>query len=98
MVDTKNIIIIGKTGSGKSALANVLSGTKEFKEDNSSLTKGWRAVDKEFEVEETNYRVIDTVGLGDAKLPKEELLTKFEEEIGTYVDEGISQFFFVISE
>lgn len=33
---TKNIITIGKVGSGKSALANVLSGTDGFKEDSSS--------------------------------------------------------------
>jgi len=37
MVGIKNIIIIGKIGSGKSALANVLSGTEVFKEDSSSV-------------------------------------------------------------
>ncbi|CAG8616223.1 10337_t:CDS:2, partial [Cetraspora pellucida] len=83
------MIIIGKTGSGKLALANVLSNSDEFKEENSSLTK-------EFESEKIKYRVIDTVGLGDIKLTKEKLLEKFEEEIGTYIDEGISQIFWVI--
>ncbi|CAG8579618.1 5243_t:CDS:2, partial [Cetraspora pellucida] len=73
MVDIKNIIIIGKVGSGKSALANVLIDDKTFKEADSSLTKR------------------------DSKLPKEELLEKFEEEIGVYIEEGISQVFFVIS-
>ncbi|CAG8462982.1 39495_t:CDS:2 [Gigaspora margarita] len=55
-------------------------------------------VDKEFEYEGIKYRVIDTVGLGDSKLSKEKLLEKFEEEIGTYIDEGISQIFLVIGE
>ena len=106
MVDTKNIIIIGKIGGGKSTLANVLSGTKVFKEDSSSVPEIWRAKDKEFEIEKEEkegnskksikYRVIDTVGLGDAKPAKEELLEKFEEEIGTYIDEGISQIFLLI--
>lgn len=103
MVDTKNIIIIGKIGSGKSTLANVLSESEAFREDSSSVAEIWRTKDKEFEVDlqkgdkGIKYRVIDTVGLGgDTKLTKEKLLEKFEEEIGTYIDEGISQIFFVI--
>lgn len=105
MVNTKNIIIIGKVESGKSTLANVLSGTEVFKEVSSSVAEIWRAKDKEFEVEEESkedkkepikYRVIDTVGLGDTKLTKEQLIEKFEEEIGNYIDEGISQIFLVI--
>nr|CAG8484509.1 10661_t:CDS:2 [Entrophospora candida] len=61
-------------------------------------------VDREFEIEDKKvkekkirYRVVDTVGLGNAN-SKEELLTKFEEEIGNYIDEGISQIFFVMDE
>jgi AIG1 family/Leucine Rich repeats (2 copies) len=106
MVDIKNIIIIGKVGSGKSALANVLSGTEVFKEDSSSLTEIWRAKDKEFEVnlqeendKKTRYRVIDTIGLGGAtetEQEKKELLEKFEEEVGAYIDKGISQVFLVM--
>ncbi|CAG8447320.1 9416_t:CDS:2 [Racocetra fulgida] len=87
MADIKNIIIIGKVGSGKSALANALSNSDEFKEE---------TVDKEFESEKIKYRVIDAVGLGDIKLTKEKLLEKFEEEIGTYIDEDVSQIFLTI--
>lgn len=102
MVGIKNIVIIGKAGSGKSTLANVLSRTEAFREDSSSVAEIWRTKDKEFEVKEeerekpTKYRVIDTVGLGDTKLTKEKLSEKFEEEIGTYIDEGISQIFLVM--
>lgn len=49
------------------------------------------------------YRVIDTIGLGGTALTKislkrKELLEKFEEEIGTHVDEGISQIFLVMDD
>ncbi|CAG8747528.1 23104_t:CDS:2, partial [Racocetra persica] len=57
-------------GSGKTTLANVLSKSDEFKEDDSSLTKR------------------------NTKLSKEQLLEKFEEELGTYIDEGMSQYLF----
>jgi replication-associated recombination protein RarA len=29
---TKNVILFGKTGAGKSTVANILTGTKNFKE------------------------------------------------------------------
>jgi GTPase Era involved in 16S rRNA processing len=100
VVETKNIIlIIGEIGSGKSALANVLSGTKVFKENSSSLTEIWRVKDKEFEVidekEKTKYRVIDTIGFSES-VTKDELIEKFEEEVGAYIDQGVNQIFFVI--
>src|SRR5439155_7030928 len=40
----KNVLIVGRTGSGKSALSNVLSGTNDFKESGYSVseTKNFR--------------------------------------------------------
>jgi len=32
MIEVRSILIIGRTGNGKSALANVISGTNKFKE------------------------------------------------------------------
>lgn len=32
MTETRNILLIGRTGNGKSTVANVISGTSKFKE------------------------------------------------------------------
>ena len=44
---TRNILIVGITGSGKSALANVLTNTNQFEERNSgiSVTKNFQKSD-----------------------------------------------------
>ncbi len=44
----KNMILLGKTGSGKSTVGNILSGTKEFEESPNmdSCTKNCKMVTK----------------------------------------------------
>ena len=63
----RNILIVGWTGGGKSTLANVLTSTNEFGESDGSvsITKNFQI--KDFKWEETKYRVIDTIGVGDTK-------------------------------
>jgi len=39
MVNTRNILLIGRTGNGKSSLANVVTGTDEFREGRFSISK-----------------------------------------------------------
>ncbi|KLL05388.1 MAG: hypothetical protein MRERV_1c064 [Mycoplasmataceae bacterium RV_VA103A] len=90
----KIIILIGKTGSGKSTLANVLSKTNKFKESGASVS-GTREIQKEeFSEGDINYEVIDTVGIGDTKLKKEEVLDKIAEAV-YLAREGVSQILFV---
>src|SRR4051794_25076918 len=77
--ESKNrvIFLIGSTGKGKSTLANVITGLEnKFKESEKS-TSGTREIQKEeFTDKDSNisYAVIDTVGMGDTKLKKEEVL------------------------
>src|SRR3954471_923339 len=90
----KVIILIGKTGSGKSTLANVISETDKFKESGktSSVTKEIQK--EEFTDNNISYAVIDTVGIGDTQLGREEILDKIAEAVYLARD-GVSQVFFV---
>jgi predicted GTPase len=99
------IFLIGSTGKGKSTLANVLinkanekdsSNFEEvFKESQASVS-GTREIQKEeFVKNNINYVTIDTVGLGDTKLKREEVLDKIAEAV-YFAREGISQIFLVI--
>lgn len=90
-----NILIIGITGNGKSALANLLTNADKFEVSSlsTSVTKDFKAV--EFEENSINYRVIDNIGFGDTNnISKEDILLKIGE--GIYAaKEGISQVLFV---
>lgn len=95
----RNILIIGITGSGKSALANVLSSTNKFGESNysTSATKSFQSSDV-FEWKGKKYRVIDNIGFGDTnKITEEEILFRIGEGIHE-AKEGINQVLFVFKD
>ncbi|CAG8712826.1 2102_t:CDS:1, partial [Cetraspora pellucida] len=90
-----NILLIGVAGSGKSTLANVISNTDEFNECDKWVggTQQFKNID--FEWNGTKYRVVDTVGTGDANLSKDEVLYKMGEAIHS-MKKGIRRIFVVI--
>jgi len=100
------IFLIGSTGKGKSTLANVLVNEvrdgqfKNFREifkESGASVSGTREIQKEEFIEENiNYAIIDTVGIGDTKLKREEILDKIAEAV-YLAREGISQILFVIN-
>jgi energy-coupling factor transporter ATP-binding protein EcfA2 len=82
---TKNLIIVGYNGGGKSTLANVLSGSEEYE-----ISKSENFQKKDFEWRGTKYRVVDIIGTG-----KEVTYEKIV-EVDHLIPEGISQVLFVI--
>ncbi|CAI2180980.1 6689_t:CDS:2 [Funneliformis geosporum] len=95
----RNILIIGITGSGKSALANVLSSTNQFGESNysTSATKSFQSSGV-VEYQGKKYRVIDNIGFGDTnKITEEEILFRIGEGIHE-AKEGLNQILFVFKD
>jgi GTPase SAR1 family protein len=99
MTETRNILIIGRTGNGKSTLANVLTNSEKFNEGSgtTSTTKELQKENFEIEIngEKIQYRVIDTIGIGDTQLGQRQVLNRIAEACYE-VDRGLNQIFFVL--
>ncbi|CAG8451884.1 5546_t:CDS:2 [Rhizophagus irregularis] len=96
MIETRNILLIGRTGNGKSALANVISGTSKFKESEfvNSETKDVQI--EIVDIDGINYKIVDTVGLGDTELTMQQVLNKLA-DASHVLRKGLSQVLFVTS-
>jgi GTPase SAR1 family protein len=96
MAETKKILLIGRSGRGKSTLANVIAGMEnKFKESGGSASETKKIQFEEFKDEDINYLVIDTPGIGDTKMSDNEVLDIIAEAI-YLVRDGLSQVLFVI--
>lgn len=104
MTEVRNILLIGRTGNGKSTLANTLVNKngefqEVFKESAGSTSETKKIQKEEFEVEingeKIKYQVIDTIGIGDTQLNPREVLNRVAEACHE-VSRGLNQIFFVI--
>ncbi|CAG8750328.1 44743_t:CDS:10 [Gigaspora margarita] len=106
-MNTRNILLIGRTGGGKSTLGNVLINKNDnfdevFGESSQSVseTKNVKEAAVEIDIsrdgsEKVKYRIIDTIGLGDTKLTPQGVLTRLAEVASRVKSGGLNHIFFV---
>jgi ABC-type dipeptide/oligopeptide/nickel transport system ATPase subunit len=57
MTETRNILIIGRTGNGKSTLANVLTDSEKFNEGSGTISTTKELQKEDFEIEINGEKV-----------------------------------------
>nr|CAG8638794.1 14536_t:CDS:1 [Entrophospora candida] len=88
----RTIMLVGRAGSGKSALANAIAGTDDFSEG-SGCTSGTRNYQtKSYLIDDNLYRIIDTVGIEDTELTEKQVADATD-----FIKDGLHQILFVIN-
>ncbi|CAB4426330.1 unnamed protein product [Rhizophagus irregularis] len=91
----RNLLVVGYSGSGKSTLTNVLNDTGRL-EGNKQIRKTKNFQKRVFKRNETEYHIVDTIGIGDINLTKKQVICEKIAEVIYLFPEGISQVLFVI--
>lgn len=98
MTEKRTILLLGRTGNGKSTIANVMSNTDKFKEselgasETRNIQQGWFKP----RGDDIVYHIIDTIGIGDTSLGEKQVLLKLAEATNA-IRNGLNQILFVTS-
>lgn len=98
MTEKRTILLLGRTGNGKSTVANVISNTNHFKESELGASETRNIQEGRFKPREDDivYHIIDTIGIGDTSLSDQQVLLKLAEATNA-IKNGLNQIFFVTS-
>jgi len=102
MTEIRNILLIGRTGQGKSTLANVLINKNNdfeevFKEGAYSISETKDVQAEVFEHDGIKYQIVDTIGLDDTELKLRQVIRIIAKGCKK-IENGLSQVLFVIGE
>jgi len=92
----RNIVLVGRTGVGKSTIGNCLLNKKEFKESELSVscTKDAKLGNHLYNEIQINLSVVDTIGIGDTDLDEKAVMIKISNTVRKF-NNGINGIFFV---
>ncbi|KAF2074137.1 hypothetical protein CYY_004540 [Polysphondylium violaceum] len=93
-MEERTVLVIGKTGNGKSTICNVISGSNDFQEGEFGVSQTKDHLKKEYIVDGVKYIIVDTIGIGDTKLSLQQVLYKIADACYS-VKEGLNQVIFV---
>jgi len=98
MAEKRTILLLGRTGNGKSTTANVISNTDHFKESELGASETRNIQEGQFKPrgDDVVYHIIDTIGIGDTSLSEQQVLLKLAEATNA-IKNGLNQILFVTS-
>uniref|UniRef100_U9SHJ5 L domain-like protein n=1 Tax=Rhizophagus irregularis (strain DAOM 181602 / DAOM 197198 / MUCL 43194) TaxID=747089 RepID=U9SHJ5_RHIID len=79
-LEIRNLLIIGRTLSGKTTLSSVLCDTDGFKENGNTINETENLLKKDFECKGTKYYVIE-IGVGNAREESKNILLNYLEDV-----------------
>jgi hypothetical protein len=98
MTEKRTILLLGRTGNGKSTTANVISNTGHFAESEYGVSETRGIQEGIFRVKKENidFHIVDTIGIGDTRFDEREVLLKLAEATNA-IKNGLNQILFVTS-
>ncbi|CAE8667831.1 unnamed protein product, partial [Polarella glacialis] len=89
------IMMFGMTGAGKSAMGNLLAGSKAFAsgDDTASVTNLDSVM--RYKATDSSIIILDTVGLGDTEIDQDKVVTSIR-DVAVSTPDGIDAMLFVM--